>query len=314
MIEKWYRGHDGSKNATDNFGIIWLADDPKYAQIYADEYPNGVVSTVFVNMDKINYLDWYYDEDFDPYDPDMSLLKNYMKEQGCNAYTFPLNDGITVLALLTTEPIVKVEKTIIENKKYRNMKIRLTESKLKQIVAESVKKVLKETWGEFDLKNVYDLHSGRILDRFRNGEYNNLEKFSGYPDDWFDSEQGGKCFDEWCKMSERLPGGGDQLDKLVANNPIFKKWYEALHKRYESEYSWELYEIMKQEVLDALESEKEHAISHDSWLKNAKHNYLSDDDIYDFDGRHPNRETLHTAGSANRDLMNIDRQRKNKNN
>ena len=144
MIEKWYRGHEGSKNATDNFGIIWLADDPEYAQLYADEYPNGVVSTVFVDMDKINYLDWYYDEDFDPYDPDMSLLKNYMKEQGCNAYTFPLNDGITVLALLTTEPIVKIEKTIIENKKYRNMKIKLTESKLKQIVAESVKNVLNE--------------------------------------------------------------------------------------------------------------------------------------------------------------------------
>lgn len=147
MIEKWYRGHEGSKNATDNFGIIWLADDPEYAQLYADEYPNGVVSTVFVNMDKINYLDWYYDEDFDPYGPDMFLLKNYMKKQGCNAYTFPLNDGITVLALLTTEPIVKVERTIIENKKYRNMKIRLTESKLKQIVAESVKKVLKESTG-----------------------------------------------------------------------------------------------------------------------------------------------------------------------
>lgn len=144
MIEKWYRGHEGSNNATDNFGIIWLADDPEYAQLYADEYPNGVVSTIFVDMDKINYLDWYYDEDFDPYDPDMFLLKNYMKEQGCNAYTFPLNDGITVLALLTTEPIVKVEKTIIENKKYRNMKIRLTESRLKQIVAESVNKVLNE--------------------------------------------------------------------------------------------------------------------------------------------------------------------------
>ena len=185
MIEKWYRGHEGNKNATDNFGIIWLADDPEYAQLYADEYPNGVVSTVFVNMDKINYLDWYYDEDFDPYDPDMSLLKNYMKEQGCNAYTFPLNDGITVLALLSTEPIVKVERTIIENKKYRNMKIRLTESKLKQIVAESVKKVLRESdefkphgykgtsnWGGNEIQlsdrgdeaRIRDSHTGEISD------------------------------------------------------------------------------------------------------------------------------------------------------
>ena len=185
MIEKWYRGHEGSKNATDNFGIIWLADDPEYAQLYADEYPNGVVSTVFVNMDKINYLDWYYDEDFDPYDPDMSLLKNYMKERGCNAYTFPLNDGTTVLALLSTEPIVKVEKTIIENKNYRIMKIRLTESKLKQIVAESVKKVLRESdefkphgykgtsnWGGNEIQlsdrgdgaRIRDSHTGEISD------------------------------------------------------------------------------------------------------------------------------------------------------
>lgn len=183
MIEKWYRGHEGNKKATDNFGIIWLADDPDYAQEYANEYPDGVVSTVFIDMDKINELDWYYDEDFDPYDPDMSLVKEFMKEQGGNAYTFPLGDGTTVLALLTTEPIVKVERTIIENKKYRNMKIKLTESKLKQIVAESVKKVLRESdefkphgykgtsnWGGNEIQlsdrgdeaRIRDSHTGKI--------------------------------------------------------------------------------------------------------------------------------------------------------
>ena len=183
MIEKWYRGHEGNKKATDNFGIIWLADDPNYAQEYANEYPDGVVSTVFIDMDKINELDWYYDEDFDPYDPDMSLVKEFMKEQGGNAYTFPLNDGTTVLALLSTEPIIKVERTIIENKKYRSMKIKLTESKLKQIVAESVKKVLRESdefkphsykgtsnWGGNEIQlsdrgdeaRIRDSHTGKI--------------------------------------------------------------------------------------------------------------------------------------------------------
>ena len=183
MIEKWYRGHEGNKKATDNFGIIWLADDPDYAQEYANEYPDGVVSTVFIDMDKINELDWYYDEDFDPYDPDMRLVKEFMKEQGGNAYTFPLGDGTTVLALLTTEPIVKVERTIIENKKYRNMKIKLTESKLKQIVAESVKMVLRESdefkphgykgtsnWGGNEIQlsdrgdeaRIRDSHTGKI--------------------------------------------------------------------------------------------------------------------------------------------------------
>lgn len=183
MIEKWYRGHEGNKKATDNFGIIWLADDLDYAQEYANEYPNGVVSTVFIDMDKINELDWYYDEDFDPYDPDMSLVKEYMEEQGGNAYTFPLNNGTTVLALLSTEPIIKVERTIIENKKYRSMKIKLTESKLKQIVAESVKKVLRESdefkphgykgtsnWGGNEIQlsdrgdeaRIRDSHTGKI--------------------------------------------------------------------------------------------------------------------------------------------------------
>lgn len=117
MIEKWYRGHEGDRYATDNFGIIWLADDPDYAKLYADEYPNGVVSTLFIDTSKLKYLDWYYNEDFDPYDPDMSLIKEYMNEEGCNAYTFPLNDGTTVLALLSMEPIVKVENTIVESTK-----------------------------------------------------------------------------------------------------------------------------------------------------------------------------------------------------
>ena len=53
MIEKWYRGHEGDKRATDNFGIIWLADDPDYAKLYADEYTNGVVSTLFIDMSKL---------------------------------------------------------------------------------------------------------------------------------------------------------------------------------------------------------------------------------------------------------------------
>ena len=82
MIEKWYRGHQGTIDALQNFGIIWLADDAEYAQLYANEYENGVVSTVFVDMDKVNTFDWWYDEEFDPYDPSMSLVKEYMKEQG----------------------------------------------------------------------------------------------------------------------------------------------------------------------------------------------------------------------------------------
>ena len=145
MIEKWYRGHQGDKNAFDNFGIIWLSDDPDYAQLYADEYSDGVVSTFYIDMDKVNELDWYDDEDFDPYDPDMSLVKEYMEEQGGNAYRFGLGDGTTVLALLSEEPIVNVERYINENKKHKFMsKIMITENKLNEIISESVNNVLNE--------------------------------------------------------------------------------------------------------------------------------------------------------------------------
>lgn len=133
MIEKWYRGHQGDKKATDNFGIIWLADDYEYAQLYADEYINGIVSTFYIDMDKVNELDWYNDENFDPYDPDMSLVKEYIEEQGGNAYTFGLNNGTTVLALLSEEPIIKIEPNILE-------KIDLDE--IKYMVKESIKKIL----------------------------------------------------------------------------------------------------------------------------------------------------------------------------
>ena len=138
MVEKWYRGHEGNKDATDNFGIIWLADDPEYAQEYADEYPDGIVSTIFVDMDKIEYIDWYYDEDFDPYDPDMSLVNEYMKEHGCNAYTFGLGDGTTVLALLSKDPIVKVE----------NNNTKLTENTLRKIIRESIIDTLNQMYNE----------------------------------------------------------------------------------------------------------------------------------------------------------------------
>ena len=52
MISKWYRGHNGKQKATDNFGIIWLADNPEYAQLYADEYGNEV--KLLISIKKIS--------------------------------------------------------------------------------------------------------------------------------------------------------------------------------------------------------------------------------------------------------------------
>lgn len=111
MIRKWYRGHDGKQKATDNFGIIWLADNAEYAQLYADEYGNeGVVSVLYIDESKLNPADTYYNDEFDVYDPDMRMVKEY-QEEGFNCYTFPVDMGDTdVLALFDESAIVKIER------------------------------------------------------------------------------------------------------------------------------------------------------------------------------------------------------------
>lgn len=149
MIHKWYRGHDGNQKATDNFGIIWVTDDPEYAQLYADEYGNeGVVSVLYIDESKLNYADTYYDDDFDVWFPDMAKVKEYQKE-GYNCYSFPVSiDGLDCdcIALFDESAIVKIEKMNKNELKNMNRKhtIRLTESELKNIIAESVKNVLRE--------------------------------------------------------------------------------------------------------------------------------------------------------------------------
>ena len=142
MIHKWYRGHDGNQKATDNFGIIWITDDPEYAQLYADEYGNeGVVSVLYIDESKLNYADTYYDDDFDVWFPDMAKVKEYQKE-GYNCYSFPVSiDGLDCdcIALFDESAIVKIEQL-------NTMKntVKLTESELKGMIEESLKKILFE--------------------------------------------------------------------------------------------------------------------------------------------------------------------------
>lgn len=145
MINKWYRGHDGKQKATDNFGIIWLADNPEYAQLYADEYGNeGVVSVFYIDESKLNCADTYYNDNFDLYDPDMRDVKEYQKE-GYNCYTFPVEMGDTeVLALFDESAIVKIEQLNTINENTTKSTIKLTESELKEIIEESVKRILSE--------------------------------------------------------------------------------------------------------------------------------------------------------------------------
>ena len=136
MIHKWYRGHDGKQKATDNFGIIWITDDPEYAQLYADEYGNeGVVSVLYIDESKLNYADTYYDNDFDVWFPDMAKVKEYQKE-GYNCYSFPISiDGLDCdcIALFDESAIVKIEQLNTINENTMKSTIKLTESELNTI-------------------------------------------------------------------------------------------------------------------------------------------------------------------------------------
>jgi hypothetical protein len=194
------------------------------------------------------------------------------------------------------------------------MKIRITESKLKQIVAESVKNILKENEDYTNIDWFKDRN--KELKRLRNGEDpTNLSDYFAYEgrygDAWENSEEDNFCFNEWCKMSEKLPGGGDQLDNLLqSRNPIFTKWYEKLHKAQENKHSWRLYQQYLDDINDYLEDEKDIALrTTNPFAENYPENWW-DDDNFDYDGRHPDNETLHTDNSPNRELMNIDKQRK----
>ena len=146
MIEKWYRGHSGKRDALDNFGIIWLTDDPYYAQVYA-ETEDDTISVVYVDEDKVKPADWWYDPDFDPYFPDDESIAEF-KNEGRNGYYFTATydyDDYQCLALFSKEPIVKVEK--YNEKIEENMK-KLNQNDLKYIVSEATRRIVNEiSWG-----------------------------------------------------------------------------------------------------------------------------------------------------------------------
>lgn len=146
MIEKWYRGHSGNRDALDNFGIIWLTDDPYYAQVYA-ETEDDTISVVYVDEDKVKPADWWYDPDFEPYFPDDESIAEF-KNEGCNGYYFMATydyDDYQCLALLSKEPVVKVEE--YNDKIEENMK-KLNQNDLKYIVSEATRRIVNEiSWG-----------------------------------------------------------------------------------------------------------------------------------------------------------------------
>ena len=142
-IEKWYRGHSSKRDALDNFGIIWLTDEIEYAQVYAED--DGVVSAVYIDEDKLNPADWWYDTDFEPYFPDDDEIAEF-KSEGYNCYYFTATydyDDFQCLALFDKTPVVKTE---IEQ-------LRLDDNEQNFIVSEVIKR-LNETTDNTDYQQV----------------------------------------------------------------------------------------------------------------------------------------------------------------
>lgn len=148
MIQKWYRGHSRQRSALDNFGVIWLTDDPEYAQVYA-ETEDDTISVVYVDGDKLKPADWWDDLNFEPYFPDDENIAEFKKE-GCNCYYFTARydyDDYQCLALLSKEPIVKVEE-YKENNINENI-MKLTDKDLSYIISEATKRIVMNeiSWG-----------------------------------------------------------------------------------------------------------------------------------------------------------------------
>ena len=119
-IETYYRGTDVPCDVSD-FGIdkkyycTWLADNPYYAAEYAKEYgENGRLYEIKVDLSKYNgYEDWYYDDDFDPYDGFSREDQEELMKEGYNGYTFALDDT-EVLVLFDPSLIVSIKELPIE--------------------------------------------------------------------------------------------------------------------------------------------------------------------------------------------------------
>ena len=136
MIKRWYRGHEGDVDALENFGVIWLTNSPIQAEFYGELYDTGVVSAIDIDMDKLILPKKLYNG-FDVWEPGQEEFR-YLEKTGCNAYIFNI-DNIKCLGLLTKEAVVNV--TIYKDI-YNTF---INENRLKNIVQEAIKKVLKTT-------------------------------------------------------------------------------------------------------------------------------------------------------------------------
>ena len=119
-IETYYRGTDVPCDVSDvgidkKYYCTWLADNPYYAAEYTKKSgENGRLYEIKVDLSKYNgYEDWYYDDDFDPYDGFSREDQEELMKEGYNGYTFALDDA-EVLVLFDPSLIVSIKELPIE--------------------------------------------------------------------------------------------------------------------------------------------------------------------------------------------------------
>ena len=219
-IKIWYRGFDSEYGVQgeETPHLLWLTTDLNYAKEYGDaimEYKIDM-SKCHGSIDGMGYL-----FDFDMSEgPSAEYASYLLNEYGVNSYCYygGLTESSYCMCLWDETPIVS--QRILDNTELnesKNMKknvVKINENTLKKIVAESVKKVLKEQ--NTLLKNGYEV----------------LNLVQAYQDD--DSEQYIamlKNMSEGCKKQVKEITGVT-VDEMLSHWYAFHKAMIAIKKRY----------------------------------------------------------------------------------
>ena len=219
-IEKWYRGHSRQRHALDSFGIIWLTDDPYYAQVYAED--DGVVSVVYIDESKVNDAPIWEDIDFDQYFPDEESIEEY-KQEGYNGYYFMASydyEDFQCLALFDKSPVVRVEE--YKDEIEENMKLNYND--IRYIINESTKRIINEVygdkwersgyvprdgmtggaWGSSSVTGIYRINIQELVEMIDEETYSDelYEKLLSIEDDLYFNVKGTYGFDDTVGMPE----------------------------------------------------------------------------------------------------------------
>ena len=236
MIQKWYRGHSKQRSALDNFGVIWLTDDPEYAQVYA-ETEDDTISVVYVDENKLKPADWWDDLDFEPYFPDDENIAEFKKE-GYNCYYFTASydyDDYQCLALFSKEPIVKVEE-YKENNINENI-MKLTDKDISYIISEATKRIVMNeiSWGTAHDANEKSENRVEMLE----GAFYNFEEACNK----MQQALKGEAYEHWYK---------DDKQPENTQGPILANKIKALEKEV-----WEYISVKKKQLVSLTNHEQD---------------------------------------------------------